>query len=88
MQTLCFDPDDRARLELRRENGFMLFDENAGETEGLYKVEHLFLTPKIRTHRLTNRLTEEGGELTLDYTLDFEGEKQHFHMEIEVNPSP
>lgn len=85
MQTLIFEDDNRSCLELRRESGFMLFDTNTDFTEGLHKVEHLCLFPKIQTHRLTNGITEEGGELTLDYTLDFEGEKQHFHMEIEVN---
>ena len=28
------------------------------------------------------------GNVTLDYTLDFEGQKQHFHMEIEVSVAP
>ena len=88
MQTLCFDPDLRTQLELRRENGFLLFDSTAAKTEGLYKLEQLCLTPTVCTHRLANGLTENGGELTLDSTLDFEGEKQHFHMEIEVNPAP
>ena len=87
MQTLIFEEDRRDLLELRRESGFMLFD-CSQPTEGHYKVEHLALIPKICTHRLKNTLTNEGGELTLDYTLDFEGQKQHFHMEIEVSVAP
>ena len=88
MQTLIFEEDRRDLLELRRESGFLIFDRQAPFTEGLYKVEHLALMPKICTHRLKNTLTNEGGELTLDYTLDFEGQKQHFHMEIEVSVAP
>ena len=87
MQTLIFEEDKKNTLELRRENGFMLFD-CSQPTEGLYKVEHLALLPTIHTHRLTNTVTMSGGELTLDYTLDFEGQKQHFHMEIEVSVAP
>ena len=87
MQTLIFEEDRRDLLELRRESGFLIFD-CSQPTEGLYKVEHLALIPKICTHRLKNILTNEGGELTLDYTLDFEGQKQHFHMEIEVSVAP
>ena len=87
MQTLIFEENQRDLLELRRESGFMLFD-CSQPTEGLYKVEHLALIPKIYTHRLQNTVTMEGGEMTLDYTLDFEGQKQHFHMEIEVTVSP
>lgn len=87
MQTLIFEEGNKDALELRRESGFMLFD-CSQPTEGLYKVEHLALIPKICTHRLKNTLTAKGGELTLDYTLDFEGQKQHFHMEIEVSVAP
>ncbi len=86
MQTLIFEEENKGVLELRRENGFMLFDCQA-PTEGLYKVERFSLLPKIQTHRLSNGITEEGGKLILDYTLDFEGEKQHFYMEIEVKPT-
>lgn len=86
MQTLIFEDKNKGVLELRRENGYMLFDRQT-TTEGLYKVEHFSLLPKIKTHRLSNGITEEGGKLILDYTLDFEGEKQHFHMEIEVKPA-
>lgn len=87
MQTLIFEEERRDLLELRRESGFLLFDCQASFTEGLYKIEHMALLPKVYTHRLTNGITEGGGKLVLDYTLDFEGEKQHFYMEIEVTPA-
>ena len=88
MQTLIFEEENKDVLELRRESGFLIFDRQAPFTEGLYKVEHLALMPKICTHRLNNSVTLSGGKLTLDYTLDFEGQKQHFHMEIEVSVAP
>ena len=87
MQTLIFEEKCDC-MELRRENGFLLFDTQVPFTEGLYKVEHLALLPKVYTHHLTCGISETGGKLILDYTLDFEGERQHFYMEIEVSVAP
>ena len=88
MQTLVFDPTERAALELQRGGDRMLFDTRLDRTEGRYQTEYVTLFPTVMTHRLDNALTLQGGTLHLAYTLDIGGQLQHFSMEIEVSPAP